>query len=115
MERTGRIAYVLVLTAQNLHGRSDLRTFTDGRFSHDAITADIDSGADARFRMGKESAKRNPARHVTLSQGQVIIGNTKIVAKATGYCRTGVSEKCVNGLDAAEARQRGKRPRRNEK
>ena len=115
IERAGRIPYVLMLTTENLHGRGDLGTFSDSRLSHNAIAADINSGAHSRLRMSKKSTEGNPAGHVALSQSQAIIGNAKVVANATRNGGARLREKCVDWLHPAKARQRGDRRRSYQK
>jgi len=106
---------MLMLPAENLNGRRDLSTFSYRCLSQDAVASDIDSGADARFRMSKERAKRNPAGHVALDQSQVIIGNPKVVADSAGNRSTRLREKCVDRLHPAKAGQRSGRRCSDEK
>ncbi len=115
MERAGLVTYVLVLPTENLHSRRELRTFSYRSLTEDAVASHIDSGADPRFRVSEERAKRNPAGHVAFSQGQVIISNSKVVADAPRNGGTRLREECVDGLHATEARECCAGPRNNQK
>ena len=103
-----------MLSAQNLHGRSNLSPGANVSPSDNGITADVDARSNPGFRMSKKRAKRNTARKGTLFERQPVERNSEIVPWQSRRQGKQISEEAIDWPEAPKSAEQRRRSGENE-